>query len=158
MAQILYAPIRKKYHEMKNEFSNKCPFCDYKKHPEHLIFDGNTAIIVANRYPYNFGHLLVVPKRHIKNIEDLNKDEDKDVMMLVKRSVKFLRDAFNPDSFNIGLNQGGISGGSIEHLHIHIVPRYKGDTGFTQILSDTTVQANTPEEMVKQLKQKCGLR
>lgn len=161
MTQIIYAPIRKKYHESQkvNETNNnKCPFCDYKKDLNTLVFEGNTAIIVANKFPYTFGHLLVVPKRHIKNIEELNKDEDKDVMLLIKRAVRFLKDAFNPDSFNVGLNQGNISGGTVEHLHFHVVPRYKGDVGFMQTLNDTAIHANTPEEMVKQLKEKLQLR
>ncbi len=161
MAQILYAPIRKKYHEKpKTSDTNnaKCPFCDYKKHPETVVFEGNTAVIIANSYPYTFGHLLVIPKRHIKTVEELNKDEDKDVMLLIKRATKFLKDAFNAESFNLGLNQGPLSGGTVEHLHFHVVPRYKGDVGFTHVLNNTVIQASTPTEMVKELKQKCGLR
>ena len=109
---------------------------------------------MANRYPYNFGHLLVVPKRHITALEDLNKDEDKDVMMLIKRAIKFLKNAFNPDGFNVGINLGNYSGGSIEHIHFHILPRYKGDTGFINVFSNTSIVATTPEEMVKELKEK----
>jgi len=153
----MYAPIRKKYVEEKRH-DNKCPFCNYKNKQEYIIYEGNTAAILANNYPYFFGHLLVIPKRHIKNLEDLNKDEDKDVMLMIKRAVKFLKVAFNPEGFNIGLGIGNYSGGSQEHLHFHVVPHYKGDIGFMNLLDNVSVQANKPEEMVVKLKKKNGLR
>jgi len=158
-AKIIYAPIRKKYvQEHKGHMIDKahCVFCKPKR--EIIVYEGNTAMIIANNYPYNTGHLLVIPKRHINDIGDMNKDEDKDVMLLIKRAVKFLDKAFKPDSFNIGLNQGEISGGSIKHVHFHVVPRYKGDNAFMEVINNTKVISYTPEEAVKIIKQKNNLR
>lgn len=157
MTQIIYAPLRERYYDEKK--SNKCPFCDTKDRSELIIFDGNTAYIIANKYPYSNGHLMVVPKRHIKNLEELNKDEDKDVMLLIKRAIKFLKETFHPDGFDIGINQGQFSGGSIvDHLHVHVVPRYKGDTGFLQTTSDATLISISPADAAKKIKQANGLR
>ena len=157
MAKIIYAPMRNKYFDEKRKNSHnkeECIFCNYKKQKELVVLEGNTAIIMANKFPYNFGHLMVIPKRHVENIEDLNKDEDKDVMLLIKRAVKFLKTAFNPIGFNIGLNIGNNSGRSIKHLHFHIIPRYDGDTGFMDIIGKTKILSKTPQEMVKELKSK----
>jgi diadenosine tetraphosphate (Ap4A) HIT family hydrolase len=148
MGEVIYAPLRKNYHNKRNE---NCPFCNFKN-KKLLVYEGNTAYIVANKFPYSYGHLLVIPKRHITDIVDLNKDEDKDMMLLMKRSVKFLEKAIKCKGFNIGLNQGEYSSHSQDHLHFHVVPRYENDTGFMQITAKTSIAAENPEELVKKLK------
>ncbi len=153
LGQIIYAPMRKDYYYGKKP--TNCQFCELDK--SVIIIEQNSCIMIANKYPYVFGHLLIVPKRHVETIEDLNKDEDKDMMLLSKKAVRMLRNTFNPEGFNIGINIGEISGGSIKHLHIHIVPRYKGDTGFMNVLNDTSISSMKPEEMIKKLKEKNGI-
>lgn len=155
MTEIIYAPIREKYIENK---PTKCPFCNFTEKRDLLVYDGNTAIIIANKFPYLEGHLLVIPKRHITEITEQNKDEDKDIMLLVKRAVKFLDAAFHPDGFDIGVNLKSEAGASVEHLHYHVVPRYKGDTGFMNILENTNILSEKPAEMVRKLKYKNNLR
>lgn len=152
MSEIIYAPIREKYIESHNK-DHKCPFCNYHKDGKYILHEGNTCVVVANRYPYLYGHLLVFPKRHITDIVELNKDEDKDMMLLIKRAIKQLKLAFNPDGFDVGY-QTQFGGGSIEHVHFHIVPRFKGDTGFMTILENANVMSEKPEDMVQKLKRK----
>jgi len=151
-AKIIYAPMREEYVE-GNHKDEKCPFCHYHSKPQFIIHEGNTATILANQYPYLYGHLLIIPKRHITDILDLNKDEDKDMMLLIKRSIKLLTEAFHPDGFDVGY-QTKIGGGSLPHIHFHVVPRFKGDTGFMTVLENTNIFSEKPEEMVKKLKKK----
>jgi len=152
MAQIIYAPIREEYVENHSK-KKSCPFCNYHKEEKYLVYEGNTAVIIANKYPYLYGHLLVVPKRHITNILELNKDEDKDVMLLIKRAIKLLTTAFHPDGFDVGY-QTKNGGASVEHVHFHIIPRYAGDVGFMTILENDNIISEKPEIMVKKLKRK----
>ena len=158
MTKIIYAPIREQYvsnnaNNNKNRKDNKCPFCNYHNKQDLLVYEGNTAYILANKYPYLYGHLLIIPKRHITDILDLNKDEDKDMMLLIKKAIKLLRETFNPKGFDIGY-QSIYGGASIEHIHFHVVPRFEGDTGFMNMLDDTNIISEKPEEMVKKLKKK----
>jgi ATP adenylyltransferase len=92
---------------------------------------------MMNRFPYNNGHLLVSPVRHASSLEELGTDEEHRLMALVKRSTRILRGVMHPDGFNIGLNIGREAGaGYEEHLHFHIVPRWRGDTNFMAALAD----------------------
>ncbi len=152
IAKIIYAPIREKYIESHNK-DTKCPFCNYHNKSQYIVHEGNTCTILANQYPYLYGHLLIIPKRHVTDIVDLNKDEDKDMMLLIKRAIKLLREAFHPDGFDVGY-QTKMGGGSVDHIHFHVVPRFKGDTGFMTILENSNIMSEKPEEMVKKLKQK----
>lgn len=155
MTQIIYAPIRQPYTSQKQ--NSKCPFCNYKEENSLLVYEGNTAVIIANKFPYLFGHLMVFPKRHITEVNEQNKDEDKDIMLLIKRSVKYLEDAFHPDGFDIGVNLKSAGGSSVKHLHYHIVPRYTGDTGFMNVLENAAIMSEKPETMVQKLKRKNNL-
>jgi len=155
MTEIIYAPMREKYLE-HNHKDTKCPFCNYNRRQEYLVQEGNTCAIIANKYPYLYGHLLVIPKRHITDILDLNKDEDKDLMLLTKRAIKMLKEAFHPDGFDVGY-QTKMGGGTLDHIHFHIVPRYKGDTGFITIMENANIISEKPEIMVQKLRKKNNL-
>ncbi len=138
----LWAPWRIEYILM--EKPKECIFCKAikeNKDDENLIlYRGKHSFIILNRFPYNSGHLMIVPYRHVKDIEDLNEEETTEMFILTQRSVKLLKTALNPDGFNIGINIGRVAGAGIEsHIHIHIVPRWNGDTNFMPILSDTKV-------------------
>ena len=94
-------------------------------------------MVMMNRFPYNNGHLLVFPRRHVSNLEDLSPDEDRDLMNCLRKSTGALKMVMHPDGFNIGLNLGREAGaGYEEHLHFHIVPRWRGDTNFMAALAD----------------------
>jgi ATP adenylyltransferase len=92
---------------------------------------------MMNRFPYNNGHLLVFPGRHISSLDELTADEDRDLMDWIKRSTRALQRVMRPDGFNIGMNLGREAGaGYEEHLHFHIVPRWRGDTNFMVAIAD----------------------
>lgn len=94
---------------------------------------------MMNRYPYNSGHLMIVPKRHCTELEKLKKKEIDEIFYFLQASVKVLKKSLSPQGFNIGMNLGKIAGAGEEHLHFHIVPRWTGDTNFMPILGETKV-------------------
>lgn len=98
------------------------------------------SLVVLNRYPYNNGHLLVAPQRHLARLDELSLDELLDIHETVRRMVSVLEEVLRPEGFNIGLNLGRVAGAGLPgHLHWHIVPRWNGDTNFMPVLSDTRV-------------------
>jgi len=103
-----------------------------------IIYRGKLCYLVLNRYPYNPGHILSVPYREVAELENLADDERIELFSLVIRAKKALQKAMHPDGFNIGINQGSVSGAGIPtHLHIHIVPRWKGDSNFLSVIGQT---------------------
>jgi len=105
-----------------------------------VVYRGKFSFVVMNIFPYNNGHLMIAPVRHLKNITSLTEKEDKEIMELIKKSVKILKKLLNPDGFNIGANLGKTAGAGLEnHIHFHIVPRWNGDTNFMPVVSDTKV-------------------
>jgi len=125
------------------EKKGECIFCiksERKKDSENLVlYRGRLAFIMMNRYPYNNGHLMIVPHRHCTDLESLNHLESKELFKLLKVSVVVLKEALGPHGFNIGLNIGKVGGAGEEHIHFHIVPRWAGDTNFMPILGETKV-------------------
>ncbi len=112
-----------------------------------------TCYALLNRYPYNGGHLLVVPYKQTAEMSDLTGDELRDLMLLTRRCIEALKQTMNPDGFNVGLNLGQVAGaGVVEHLHFHIVPRWTGDTNFMPVLADTSVVPDALEEVAARLR------
>jgi ATP adenylyltransferase len=110
-----------------------------------VVHEGATAYVVLNRYPYNNGHLLVVPRRHVATLVDLSAEELQDIAALTQRSEAALRDAYPLQGLNVGINLGKVAGAGIhEHLHVHLVPRWAGDTNFMAVVGDTRV---LPEDL-----------
>ncbi len=98
------------------------------------------AFVTLAKYPYNPGHLLVLPTRHAGDLEDLQPDETAEIFELLQRSVRVLREASDPHGFNVGLNLGRVAGAGIPaHLHWHVVPRWGGDTNFMPVVGETRV-------------------
>jgi ATP adenylyltransferase len=105
-----------------------------------LLLRGLKCGVIMNRYPYNNGHLLVFPYRHVAEIADLERDERLEMMDLIDQSIEKLKAVASPDGFNVGFNLGKVAGAGLEeHLHAHIVPRWNGDTNFMPVLGDTKV-------------------
>jgi ATP adenylyltransferase len=153
----LWAPWRIDY--ILSEKEEGCIFCKKPKEDndvENLILHrGKLSFIIFNRYPYNNGHLMVVPYRHISDYLKLTDDEILEINSFIKLCVKILKENMTPDGFNIGLNLGKAAGAGIdEHLHYHIVPRWIGDTNFMPVFSDTRVVPQSLAESYKILKQK----
>ncbi len=118
-----------------------------------LINDGEIFLIILNKYPYNPGHLMIIPKNHIEDIEDLSDSEFLELFHLLKLSKRVLTTTHGPHGFNIGLNLGKAAGGSVRHLHIHVVPRYKSELNFLEVTSGTRVIVEKIEDTLKKIKE-----
>jgi len=134
-----------------------CILCDKPKQgndaANYILYRGDKNFIIMNTYPYNPGHLMIAPYRHIANLEELTDEEFHEHFEIVSRSIKLLRQVFNPGGFNIGINMGKVAGAGIdEHLHTHIVPRWQADTNFMPVISDTKVISEALAETYKKLK------
>ncbi len=121
-----------------------CPFCRITADPatssddELVVARGRTAYVVLNLYPYNPGHLMVLPYRHVADYADLDADETAEVAELTKAALRAIRLVSQPHAFNVGLNLGGAAGGSLSgHLHQHVVPRWSGDANFMTVVGGT---------------------
>ena len=119
-----------------------CVFCGIRDghEAEHVLARTDLAFVVLNKFPYNPGHLVVVPSRHVGDIEALTAEENADLQSLLQRSVRALREGSEPQGFNIGLNLGRVGGAGIpDHLHWHVVPRWSGDMNFMSVVGQTRV-------------------
>lgn len=139
----LWAPWRMEF-LLDAKQSTACPFCTLpaqKNDLENLILHRNSqCYVIMNRYPYNSGHLLVIPFRHESEFEKLTAPENHDLATTLQLAVAALRRALKPDGINIGMNLGHAAGAGIPgHLHYHVIPRWIGDTNFLPILGDTKV-------------------
>ena len=138
----LWAPWRISY--ILGEKEAKCLFCRVAEEDDDarnlVLHRGRLAYVIMNLYPYNSGHLMVAPYRHVSELEALSGEEAAEVMELTQRCVVVLKKALAPQALNAGLNLGEIAGSSIkEHLHMHIVPRWQGDNNFMPVLADIHV-------------------
>jgi len=104
-----------------------------------IVHRSRLSYLMLNRFPYNPGHLLAIPLREVSDIEELTEEENADLFALITFGKKLLRNAMKPDGYNIGFNLGTASGGSIAHLHGHLVPRWNGDNNFMPVLGQTRV-------------------
>ena len=129
-----------------------CVFCRAPRlpAPESLVvFSGTTCYVVLNLFPYNNGHLMVVPYRHAASLAALNADELQELVLLTQRSEMALMEAYQPNGLNIGINLGKPAGaGVVDHVHVHLVPRWTGDTNFMTVLGEVRV---LPEDLVDSL-------
>lgn len=149
----LWAPWRMAYilGEDEQAKTNGCIFCvdqEFSGADKSRLILATTglSLVMMNRYPYNNGHLLVAPRRHTGELAGLNAEEKADLIMLVDRATAALKKDMNPDGFNVGLNLGQAAGAGVaEHLHFHIVPRWKGDVNFMTVLDDVRV---VPEHLL----------
>lgn len=135
----LWAPWRVEY--ILGKKLPGCIFCpDYYAQSDEerlILYRSDRVMAMMNRFPYNNGHLLVSPWRHISSLDELTADEERELMDLLRKSTRALKTVMHPDGFNIGLNLGREAGaGYEEHLHFHIVPRWRGDTNFMASLAD----------------------
>ncbi|RLE99560.1 MAG: HIT family hydrolase [Thermoprotei archaeon] len=142
----LWAPWRIKYVKYKALVKNegrKCFLCEIPKEnrdkENFIIYRGKHSYAVLNIFPYNNGHTLVAPYRHVVYLGELNENEVLDLLNTLNLIVKAVLKAYRPDGFNIGINIGKAAGAGEEHLHIHVVPRWHGDTNFMAVLAETKV-------------------
>ena len=139
----IWAPWRQSY-VSNAPLDNSCIFCPNPsegRDRERLILTRSSySLMMLNRYPYTGGHLMVAPLRHTGELDDLSDPELLDLMHLLRRGRAVLKRLANPDGFNVGLNLGKAAGAGVEeHLHIHIVPRWNGDSNFMTVVGDVRV-------------------
>ncbi len=140
--EYLWAPWRMEY--IVSPKPSGCIFCEKPRQDcdrENLIlYRGQSCFVILNFYPYNNGHLMVVPYRHLAKLEELSETEQHEMMALLSRCTAILNKALKPDGMNIGMNLGKTAGAGIDdHLHFHIVPRWNGDTNFMPVTGHTKV-------------------
>jgi ATP adenylyltransferase len=156
----LWSPWRSKYIDSFSEKgdSGKCIFCGVKRLKDDadrlIVWKGRKSFIVMNLFPYNSGHLMVVPYRHQATLQELDDDECLDLMNGTKLAIKLLERISQPDGFNVGMNIGRSSGAGIKgHLHVHVVPRWHGDTNFFPVLADTKIISQDMRSTYRKLKE-----
>ena len=157
--KYLWAPWRMQYIESPKDDS--CIFCLPRPVDEDrqrlVLFRGKESFVIMNRYPYSNGHLMVAPYRHIADLEDFTTEEMAEMHVLLVKCRTALGRAMAPQGFNVGMNLGEVAGAGIaDHLHLHIVPRWKGDTNFMPVFADTRVVPQHLEETYKILEREFG--
>lgn len=134
----------------------RCIFCtkpaDDEDQASLILHRGEAAYIIMNLYPYNTGHVMVAPYRHVGAIEELTEPEAREIMDLTTSAVEAIKREMKPQGFNLGMNLGKAAGaGFAEHLHMHIVPRWQGDTNFMPVVGKSKVMPETVEDSYRRL-------
>ncbi|HRT37181.1 MAG TPA: HIT domain-containing protein [Caldisericia bacterium] len=154
--RVIWAPWRIKYiNESKKK--KECFICqiikDEKDEENLVVYRGKNTIIIMNKFPYNSSHIMISPIRHIENFYELTDEEVQEIFKLISKSQKIIKDLYNPDGFNFGVNIGKAAGAGEDHLHFHLVPRWFGDTNFMTVISETRVMPESIVEVHKKLKE-----
>jgi ATP adenylyltransferase len=152
--QRLWAPWRLEY--IRGEKPDECIFCaaiaaddDARR---YVLARGDSCFVMLNAYPYTSGHLMVAPYEHVPSLEELGDETLLELMTLTRRSLGALRDAYEPEGFNIGVNQGKVAGAGVEeHVHLHVVPRWGGDTNFMPVVGGVRVLPQSLDDSYAEL-------
>jgi ATP adenylyltransferase len=155
----LWAPWRLEY--IKGPKDDECIFCagpatddDASK---YILRRGEHCFAMLNAFPYNNGHLMISPYRHVPSIEELEPAALTELMTMAQESLGALRRAYAPEGFNLGINQGKIAGAGVEHhVHLHIVPRWGADTNFMPVIADTRVLPQSLDDSYRDLTEAFG--
>ncbi|MFP3144347.1 MAG: HIT domain-containing protein [Caldisphaera sp.] len=159
----LWAPWRMSYikdfsnkKEEEKETNQKCIFCEAQKNDIRealVLFKAKYSFIILNKYPYNSGHLMIAPYKHVSNLTELNDNELLEISKLIKASIIALTKAYKPEGFNVGVNIGEAAGAGVPgHVHIHIVPRWKGDSNYITIIGGVKVVPQSLDDTYNLLK------
>lgn len=155
---ILWSPWRSEYVKRASKNNEKnCFICEAIKNPNDtaslVIYLNDNVVVMLNKYPYNSGHIMIAPIRHVRNIEDLTEKELLEISKKIVLFKKLLDKVYNPDGYNIGANLGKAAGAGLEdHIHFHIVPRWTGDANFMFTIGKTKVIPQSLEDAKKELK------
>ena len=155
MMKRLWSPWRMEY--VVGEKPEGCIFCDKAREKSDsknlILFRGEHCLVMMNRYPYNNGHLMVAPYQHVDTPTKLSPEALTEMMTVLSMWLEVLQDQMLPDGFNLGMNLGASAGAGIrDHIHMHIVPRWTGDTNFMPVLAETHVIVEGLEECYRRLK------
>jgi ATP adenylyltransferase len=154
----LWAPWRMKYISgAAGKNQTGCIFCKKPKskadHNNYILRRGQKAFVMMNIFPYNNGHLMIAPYRHVGDFTDLSDAELLEIMQLAQACQRAMNKVMKPQGYNLGFNLGRVAGAGIEdHLHLHLVPRWNGDTNFMPVLTDTKVVSEALEDSFKKMK------
>lgn len=153
--QQMWTPWRMPY--IRRAKRPGCIFCEMLEvaddRSQLILYRGEHAFLVLNKYPYNNGHLMAVPYRHVDTLETLTPEETADMMALVTWGMRALRRSAAPHGFNIGINIGKVAGaGVLDHVHTHVVPRWEGDANFMPVLGDIRLIPQDLSETYDELK------
>jgi len=133
-----------------------CLFCVKPRSEDaeaHIVHRGPLCYVILNRYPYNNGHLMIVPYEHVATLEDLGSEALAEMMALTQVSLRVLREAYSPEGFNLGMNIGEVAGAGVAgHIHLHIVPRWGGDTNYMTVVSHTRTIPEWLDETYRRLR------
>jgi ATP adenylyltransferase len=154
--EVLWAPWRKSYVILAGlSRDSNCIFCNAVQSSNtnnYVIYRSKHSLAMLNKYPYNNAHVMVAPKRHVPSPELLSDEELLDIFKIMNVIMSAIRLCYNPDGFNVGANIGRIAGAGIEgHLHIHIVPRWSGDTNFMAVIANAKVIPESLNETYSRL-------
>jgi ATP adenylyltransferase len=156
----IWAPWRLAYvKDAGKDIEEECIFCALPAQgPENdeqnlIVHRGEKAFVILNKFPYTNGHLMVAPYGHIATLPELDPETIAEMMALAQRAMLGLEDVYSPQGYNAGFNQGKVAGAGVEHhIHMHVVPRWGGDTNFMPVLADTKVMPQTLEQSYEALK------
>jgi len=157
MKDILYAPWRDDY--VKQEKIEGCVFCHISSHKQddeklHVLYRDEHCFVVMNRYPYTPGHFMIIPHHHTDSLEDLDPQVWLHMSALAQKGVKLLKEGFGAHGVNLGMNLGDAGGAGIaQHIHLHLVPRWFGDTNFMTSVASTRVHSSDLEKIYKKIKE-----
>jgi ATP adenylyltransferase len=154
----LWAPWRMAYIAPETPQPQGCIFCtqpaENRDVEHHILYRGEYCFMMLNLYPYNNGHLMIAPYQHVGTIEELSTETLTELMTQAQLALKALHAAMKPDGFNMGINQGKVAGaGFADHMHLHIVPRWNGDTNFMPVVADTKVMPEHLDVVYQKLKE-----
>jgi ATP adenylyltransferase len=153
----IWAPWRLEYvKDASKDSADECIFCAKAEQGDDeaalIAHRGERCFVILNKYPYTNGHLMVAPFEHLATIQGLPADTVAEMMALAQRAISILEAKYEPQGYNVGFNQGRVAGAGVEHhIHLHVVPRWGGDTNFMQVLADTRVMPQTLEQTYEAL-------
>jgi ATP adenylyltransferase len=154
-AERLWAPWRLQY--IKGEKSDECIFCTKPALDDEqalIVRRGERCFVMLNAFPYTSGHVMVSPYEHKADLDDLDHGTSLELMTLTQESIKAIRLAYGPDGFNLGSNLGTVAGAGIaDHVHLHVVPRWGGDTNFMSVIGEVRVLPESLEDAHRNLKE-----
>lgn len=153
---IIYTPWRYEYVSNVDNRGEGCVFCDKCEGKDDkanlVVYRGERCFAILNLFPYSTGHLMIPPYKHTGTIEELDTETLTEMMTLAQRCMAAIREAFHPDGFNVGINIARVAGAGItDHVHMHVVPRWAGDSNFMPVCSDTRVMPMSLEQVWEKL-------
>ena len=154
----IWAPERFKYvKDASKDIEEECIFCAKQAEDDDeanlIVHRGEHSFVILNLFPYTNGHLMVAPYAHIGRIQELPAETVAEMMGFAQLAMSRLEDVYSPHGFNVGFNQGRVAGAGVEHhIHMHVVPRWGGDTNFMPVIADTRVMPQTLEQSYEALK------